>query len=81
MEPDNWFLYTGETEYPKGVKVWVDGQDISTFVFNKDKVDTDITMREWNDIDISVWCRVPGRHTLTVTSETPGRVETRVEIR
>ncbi len=81
LEPAGSYIYSGELEYPKGIRVFVDGEDISQYVFGKASVDATLTMHQWNEIDLSVYCRTPGRHVLSVTSESPGRVESRVEVR
>ena len=63
------------------MRLWVDGEDITMYAFGVDTLQPDLIHNKWNDIDISLWVKNPGRHVLTISSETPGTVDSRIEIR
>lgn len=66
--------------YASGVRVYIDGQDISQFIFGAPSGLIDSTSNLFEDIDISTWVRSPGGHTLTITTdEGEADVDTRFE--
>lgn len=69
--------------YPSGVRVFIDGKDVTYYIFSQDSIDPSSEQNTWRNIEITRYLRnTPGLHTIEVTAENGnGRVETRVEIR
>lgn len=68
-------------QYPVGVQVWLDGVDITRWVFGEDLFNPDVVDNTKRDVDISSWIKGPGLHRLEVTcTGGVGRVESRVEV-
>jgi hypothetical protein len=69
--------------YPSGLKVFIDGKDVTYYLFGKAQLNPDSDNNTWRDKDITTFLRkTPGLHTIEVTSQDGnGRVECRVEIR
>lgn len=67
--------------YPTGIRVLIDDEDITYWLFGQDTLElTDIDNR-FEDIDLSPYCAEPGQHTLEITCDAGvGRVEARIEI-
>jgi hypothetical protein len=76
-----YLAFTGDLTWPSGMRLWVDGEDITNYAFGTDTINPDLVHNKWNDIDLSMFVKNPGRHVITVSSETPGTVDVRVEIR
>ena len=77
--PD-FFPFTGELFYPSGLKLFLDGEDITYWVFGTDTITPDLETNKWKDIDLTAYIYTPGRHILTVTADTPGKVDARIEV-
>lgn len=75
-----YYGYFAELVYPSGLRLYIDGTDITQFAFGSATITPTILMNKWKDIDLSTYVDIPGRHTLTITAETPGKVDTRIEI-
>lgn len=69
------------TLYASGVRIFIDGQDISQFVFGQPSGVIDLDNYHWDDIDIGLWVKSPGKHVVVVTTDIGGAdVDTRFEI-
>jgi hypothetical protein len=77
--PD-YYPYTGELFYPSGLKVFLDGEDITYYVFGADTITPNLELDKWKDIDLTAFITQPGRHVLAITADTPGKVDARIEI-
>lgn len=67
--------------YPIDVKVFIDGNDVTTVIFGSDVVTLTNVENTWRKIDISSYLRGKGIHVLEITSGGgTGRVEARLEI-
>ena len=55
--------------YASGVRVFVDSQDISQYIFGGPSGVVDIEHNRWDDIDLRMWVKSAGQHTLVVTCE------------
>jgi hypothetical protein len=73
--------YVQQLPYPSGVRLWIDGTDITETVFGVEQLNPDEFESEWYDIDLSAYIDTPGRHVLEITSETPGKIDARLEIK
>lgn len=68
------------TLYASGVRVYIDGQDISQWVFDGYSGVIDEDHWHFDDIDIGIWVKTPGRHSLVVTTDIGGAdVDSRFE--
>lgn len=67
--------------YASGVRIFIDGQDISQWIFGAPSGIIDQDNWHFDDIDISNWVKSPGRHSLVVTAdEGAADVDSRFEI-
>lgn len=67
--------------YPSDVKVYIDGNDVTEWIFGTDTVTLTDVNNSFQNIDISSLVQDAGRHTIEVTCDAGvGRVEARVEI-
>jgi len=67
--------------YPTDVKVFIDGVDVTKWIFGVDTVTLTNVDNTWRDIDISSFIKGVGIHQIQVTAGGGvGRVEARVEI-
>ena len=67
--------------YASGVRVFVDGNDISQYVFKNTFGMIDLSNNFFENIDISQWVRAKGEHSLTITVASGfADVDTRFEI-
>ena len=67
--------------FPSGMRVYLDGEDITLYAFGVETVTPDEFTQKYRDIDLTAYISGPGRHNLTVTSETYGIIDTRLEVR
>jgi hypothetical protein len=58
-----------DTLYASGVRIFIDGQDISQYVFDGPSGVIDESNYRWDNIDVSNWVRSPGKHKLTITAD------------
>lgn len=67
--------------YPEGVRVYIDGKDVTNWMFGQDSINPSDAQHSWFGIDITQFVREKGRHVLEITAEAgAGRVEAVVEI-
>ena len=67
--------------YPTGVKIFIDEQDATKWIFGTDTITLSNLENTWRNIDITSFIKGPGLHTIEITAEGGvGRVETRLEI-
>lgn len=73
--------YAASAPYPSGIRLWIDGIDITETIFGVEALIPDEFQSEWYDIDLSAYIDAPGRHILEITSETAGKIDARLEIK
>jgi hypothetical protein len=87
--PENYVIFSGgvntnmstTTLYASGVRVYIDGQDISQWIFGSPSGVIDEDNWHFDDIDIGIWVKSAGRHSLVVTcDEGSADVDSRFEI-
>lgn len=67
--------------YPTGIRVLVDSEDVTYWIFGADTIELTDLMYRFSNIDLSPYCSEPGTHRLQITCETGvGRVEARIQI-
>lgn len=67
--------------YPVGVRIFIDGKDVSSWVFSDSSVDPSRERFSWKNVDITQFVRTKGVHTIEITAEEGvGRVELITEI-
>lgn len=69
--------------YPTGVRIFIDGVDCTTWIFNAATITLDDLNKEFENIDITTYLKGHGEatHTIEVTCDAGvGRVEARVEM-
>jgi hypothetical protein len=67
--------------YPTGLKLFIDDEDITYWVFGDDTFEINDIDYRFTGIDLSPYCSEPGEHRLEITCESGvGRVEARLEI-
>lgn len=67
--------------YPSDVKVYIDGKDVTKWIFGSETVTISNVNRVWKNIDITSFIKGFGSHKIEVTCGAGvGRVEARVEI-
>lgn len=67
--------------YPSDIKVYIDGNDVTEWIFGTETLTLSDVNNSFNNIDISSLVQDVGRHTIEVTcAQGVGRVEARVEI-
>lgn len=68
--------------YPTGVRVFLDGKDVTYKLFGSDTINPTDDKFAWRNLNLTDLVSVPGIHTLVITcDEGAGRVDARVEIR
>lgn len=69
--------------YPSGLKLFIDGNDATYYIFGANQIDPSTDFNTWRDLDITPYLRkTPGIHTIEITAVNGnGRVECRVEVR
>lgn len=66
--------------YPTGVRILLDNEDITYYLFGKATIDTTIDSHIFRDLDLTPYLKTPGNHVIEIFSSTEGRVEVRAEI-
>lgn len=67
--------------YPENVRVFIDGKDVTEWIFGTDTVTPTAALHNWSNIDITQFVKAKGTHTIEITAEAGvGRVEVIVEI-
>ena len=68
--------------YPTDVKIFIDGKDVTKWIFGAATVTLSSVNNTWRNIDISSFVRGAGLHKIEITAGNGvGRVEARVEIK
>jgi hypothetical protein len=68
--------------YPRGVKVFIDDEDVTSAIFGYDEITLTDVDHIFNNIDITPYVRYVGAHTLKITAEGGiGRVDVRISIK
>lgn len=69
--------------YPANLKVYIDGKDVTYYLFGVNFLSPTNELNIWRDIPISTYLRkTPGIHTIEIVPQSgAGRVDVRVEIR
>jgi hypothetical protein len=69
-------------EYPTGIKVYIDDEDITRLAFGEDTITLTEFDNAWRDIDITPYLKYAGLHKLRITAEAGvGRVDAKITIR
>lgn len=67
--------------YPSDIRVFIDGKDVTKYIFGSDTITLTNVNRAWKNIDITSHIRNIGEHKIEITAGNGvGRVEARVEI-
>lgn len=67
--------------YPENVRLFIDGKDVTSWVFGADTITPSEAKFAWRNIDITQFVRSKGVHTIELTAESGvGRVEIIVEM-
>lgn len=67
--------------YPENVRVFIDGKDVTEWIFGEDTITPTAAKHNWSNIDITQFVKARGTHTIEITAEAGvGRVEVIVEI-
>jgi protein-tyrosine phosphatase len=67
--------------YPENVRIFIDGKDVTEWLFGEDTITPTIAKHSWTNIDITQFVKARGKHVIEVTCEAGvGRVELIVEI-
>jgi len=66
--------------YPTDVKVFLDDEDVTKFIFGGDTITLSDLNNRWRNIDISPYLKYAGLHKLRITAGSGvGRVDAKVE--
>jgi len=67
--------------YPENVRVYIDGRDVTEWIFGEDFITPTAAKHVWSNIDITQFVKSKGTHIIEITCEAGvGRVEVIVEI-
>lgn len=70
------------SSYPSGVKVYLDDEDITKYIFGEDVITLTDAKRIWRNIDLTTYLKYPGLHKLRITAiDGVGRVDAKISIR
>lgn len=68
--------------YPENVRIFIDGKDVTSWIFGADTITPSNAKHSWTNIDISQFVKTKGTHLIELTCEAGiGRVEAIVEIK
>jgi hypothetical protein len=67
--------------FPSGMRLYVDGEDITYYAFGSETVTPDEFTSQYREIDLSAYVSGPGRHNFTITSDTYGIIDARLELK
>lgn len=68
-------------EYPEDIKVYIDGKDITYFIFGANTFSPTVDRRTFYDIDLTGFITSPGIHKIRIVPGFgDGRLDCRVEI-
>lgn len=67
--------------FPENVRMFIDGKDVTSWVFGSDTITPSEAKFSWTNIDITQFVRTKGTHIIEITAEAGvGRVEIVVEM-
>ena len=67
--------------FPAECRVFIDGIDCTYWLFHEDTITPDELLHRWRNVDISMYVKGVGLHTIKITAESGvGRVDARVAI-
>lgn len=67
--------------YPENVRLFIDGKDVTSWIWGTDVITPTAALHNWSNIDITQFVKTRGTHIIEVTCEAGvGRVELIVEI-
>lgn len=67
--------------FPENVRIFIDGKDVTEWIFGDDTITPTTGKHSWTNIDITQFVKNKGNHIIEVTCEAGvGRVEIIVEI-
>lgn len=67
--------------YPENCRVFIDGKDVTPWLFGVDTITPSVVQHSWTNIDITNFVKTRGTHIIEVRAEAGvGRVEVIVEI-
>lgn len=67
--------------YPEKVRMFIDGKDVTSWVFGADTITPTEIKNSWTNVDITQFVRTKGTHTIELTAESGvGRVEIIIEM-
>jgi hypothetical protein len=67
--------------YPENVRVFIDGKDVTAWIFGEDVITPTVAKHNWSNIDITQFVKAKGTHVIEITAEAGvGRVEVIVEV-
>lgn len=67
--------------YPENVRVFIDGKDVTEWLFGEDVITPTAARHNWTNIDITQFVKGRGTHQIEIACEAGvGRVEVIVEI-
>lgn len=70
-----------EASFPSECKIFIDDIDCTYWLFGSDTITPTELQHRWRDVDISIYVKEVGLHTLKVTATAGvGRVDARVAI-
>ena len=70
-----------DSSFPTGIRVFIDEEDVTSFLFGEDTVTLTDIHRIFNNLDITSYLKYVGTHTLKITAEGGiGRVDARITI-
>lgn len=70
------------SSYPTGVKVFLDGEDITKSVFGADTITLNDAENTWRNLDITPYLKYVGLHKLRITATGGvGRVDAKISVR
>lgn len=62
--------------YPENVRIFIDGKDVTSWIFGSDTITPSDAQFSWSNIDITQFVRSKGTHIIEITAESGvGRVE------
>lgn len=70
-----------DTSFPTGIRVFIDDEDVTAFLFGTDVITLTDVDRVFNNLDITSYLKYIGTHTLKITAEGGiGRCDARISI-
>lgn len=67
--------------YPEEVRIFIDGRDVTAWVFGRETINPSDERFSWTGIDITQFVKARGTHTIEIRAEAGvGRIEAIVEM-